>query len=70
MKNKIRFFRRRKGMEGMSQRELAKRVGTWQNVISDYEILGRPVPKARRLLIAQVLGEDLGVVFPNEKEAG
>jgi len=65
MSNRIRFFRRRKGIAGISQKELAKQVGTFQTVISDYERGVRPIPKARMILIAEVLGESLEVIFPD-----
>jgi len=64
MNNRIRFFRRRKGIKGISQKELAKQVGTFQTVISDYERGVRPIPKARTMLIAEVLGESVETVFP------
>ncbi len=63
--NRIRFFRRRKGIKGISQKELAKQVGTFQTVISDYERGVRPIPKARTILIAEVLGESLEDIFPD-----
>jgi len=65
MRNRIRYFRRRKGITGMSQKELAKQTGTFQNVISDYEVLKRPVPEARKRLLAETLGESIETLFPD-----
>lgn len=47
---------------GMTQRELATKLGVTDTIVSDYIAGRRPIPLDRRLAIASTLGCDLATL--------
>lgn len=63
--NRIKYFRRRKDIQGWTQLKLGLKVGVAPSYISYWERGLRRIPEQMKSLIAEVLGESIETVFPD-----
>lgn len=68
--NRIRFFRRRKSVEGWTQRKLAEIIGVRHQDISYWESEQRRIPEVMKQRVSDALGEASEVVFPDKNRGG
>lgn len=65
MRNNLRYFRRAFKMRGMTQKELAERIGITQPTVCDYERLGMRPRRRNRIKIAEALDVEVELLFPD-----